>query len=537
MNYFIYSDAFRADAGEHHAEFKEWLDELTLIGGIPLPPSSAVEGALKNAVCRPGFLAVLLQQIEDFTIEWQDDTEFYKWLHGFLVEVTKSPDTYRSVLILQLLTKVKGMFGPAHACIRSACYLDTSLRENLELLTHVVTRGMLALLDTFTAGVLLQGREIIIAAASEMHISSVYSISAAYFGNKIPGFCSVFHSLPVEVRGNRAIAAAFLSTGACLLDAPHELRRDRELVERAVKFDAYNICGADLTSFNESCKEDMIFLKGVASRIPDHFFANVTVLKFHGIQYKCEYNGWKYNDNQELACAALIGQQDIRRAGHKYRVLPQLSARLRSTIDVVLLAFRKNDGRSNDQWKANWASVDSKLKEDIGFLQKVLEMDFDKFQLLPPDQRSNRPLVLALVKSDPDTLRHVDPCIWTDGPEPASFCLALLRTNRECWRYIPLMIKDELGLKIFECPICFSLPRGQVRQCPNGHRVCADCVGQLPKKDVCHTCRCIVPKDPYGSRCLFAEQMLEDELSGRAHKRLRCNTFQLTLEELKILRR
>lgn len=525
-------DVLDAAAGESGGRqflaASHWL--MRRVVGAP-PPE--VEQALRWAVGRnTGTLESMLLHL---TVRPADD-DFRRWLYRFVRSLDN--DAWCSVRTLQLLLHLgctEEHEEGGQSLVELACDHSATLRGSGGLLSAALARGLLELTHLFAEEVQLHHKEQI----AECCESKRFTLSDRFFAqsdsilsllpralsrdrdflvrvgktvSQVDGHAG-FRLLPVELRGDRDVAEAFVSGGADFGDAPDHLHQDRELVEvllRRRKVDIRRVRGALQT--------DLEILKAAAHAYGGSFFD-------HTRRRSAAESA--YSDHQALACAAL--------SGDRWRgVLPRLSARLRSTAAVALMGFRTtaaeaapgsafcgagccNDG---DDALAAWESVGASLKRDPDFLQRLVSLDGAHFRLLPQERRSRRLAALA-VKTCPAALDVPAPDLWSDDGGLGDFCVELLRANRECWMHMPRAAKESSGLDWFECPVCHGLPAAEVRQCKNGHTVCADCARKLADKHTCPTCRCQVPESPYGSRCLFAERMLEVELSGRAQKRAR----------------
>ena len=61
--------------------------------------------------------------------------------------------------------------------------------------------------------------------------------------------------------------------------------------------------------------------------------------------------------------------------------------------------------------------------------------------------------------------------------------------------------------KVFNCPVCLTLPACDIYQCNEGHLICKDCYTKLNSKSPtsCPTCRTTMPRVPIRNRA--AEQV------------------------------
>ena len=59
-------------------------------------------------------------------------------------------------------------------------------------------------------------------------------------------------------------------------------------------------------------------------------------------------------------------------------------------------------------------------------------------------------------------------------------------------------------LKSLECPVCLTLPNGEVHQCNEGHTVCIDCWRRIEPR-CCPECRQLLPQS---NRCRAAERAI-----------------------------
>ena len=60
--------------------------------------------------------------------------------------------------------------------------------------------------------------------------------------------------------------------------------------------------------------------------------------------------------------------------------------------------------------------------------------------------------------------------------------------------------------KIYECPVCLSLPMCNIYQCTEGHLICRDCHNKMERPVSCPTCKSQMPATPIRSR--VAEQVI-----------------------------
>ena len=59
--------------------------------------------------------------------------------------------------------------------------------------------------------------------------------------------------------------------------------------------------------------------------------------------------------------------------------------------------------------------------------------------------------------------------------------------------------------KIYQCPVCLSLPQCKIYQCKQGHLICSECHHKIKKPRKCPTCRIRMQVTPI--RSLAAEQV------------------------------
>ena len=66
-------------------------------------------------------------------------------------------------------------------------------------------------------------------------------------------------------------------------------------------------------------------------------------------------------------------------------------------------------------------------------------------------------------------------------------------------------LTKEMIEKLFQCPVCLTLPTGDIYQCKEGHLVCKDCYCKVKAPILCQTCRTPMPGTPIRNR--VAEQV------------------------------
>ena len=69
------------------------------------------------------------------------------------------------------------------------------------------------------------------------------------------------------------------------------------------------------------------------------------------------------------------------------------------------------------------------------------------------------------------------------------------------------IIAQEKVRRVFNCPVCLTLPACDIYQCNEGHLICMDCYNKLKTKSpiLCPTCRTTLPRVPIRNRA--AEQV------------------------------
>eukprot|EP01083_Nonionella_stella_P269682 912687_1 len=91
----------------------------------------------------------------------------------------------------------------------------------------------------------------------------------------------------------------------------------------------------------------------------------------------------------------------------------------------------------------------------------------------------------------------------------------------------PEVYKD--FLEVFECPICnVSMYNGPILQCPEGHVICQECKGKLPRSKQCPQCR----KKIGNIRNRALEGMAEKMPMPCKNKKLGCQLIVLPAERI-----